>query len=63
MSFAVTLRAKKLARDVCLEVEGADVEFDDNMFDIDGGSTKTVHCRSEISPWLLKRRLIVRSLR
>jgi beta-mannosidase len=63
MSFAVTLRAKKLARDVCLEVEGADVEFDDNLFDIDGGSTKTVYCRSEISPWLLRRRLIVRSLR
>jgi beta-mannosidase len=63
MSFALTLRAKKLARDVSLEVEGADVEFDDNVFDIDGGSTRTVHCRSEISPWLLRRRLIVRSLR
>ena len=63
MSFAVTLRAKKLARDVCLEVEGADVEFDDNVFDIDGGSSKTVHCRSEIPLWLFRRRVIVCSQR
>jgi hypothetical protein len=63
MSFAVTLRAKKLARDVCLEVEGTDAEFDDNVFDIDGGSVKTVHCRSEIPLWLFRRRLIVCSQR
>jgi hypothetical protein len=62
-SFAVTLRAKNLARDVCLEVEGTDAEFDDNAFDIDGGSVKTVHCRSEISLWLFRRRLIVRAQR
>jgi beta-mannosidase len=62
-SFAVTLRAKNLARDVCLEVEGTDAEFDDNVFDIDGGSVKTVHCRSEISLWLFRRRLIVRAQR
>ena len=63
MSFAVTLRAKRLARDVRLEVEGTDVEFDDNVFDIDGGSVKTVHCRSEISLWLFRRRLNVCSQR
>jgi beta-mannosidase len=62
-SFAVTLRAKKLARDVRLEVEGTDVEFDDNVFDIDGGSVKTVHCRSEISLWLFRKRLNVSSQR
>jgi beta-mannosidase len=59
MSFAVTLRAKRLARDVRLEVEGTDVEFDDNVFDIDGGAVRTVHCRSEISLWLFRRRLTV----
>jgi beta-mannosidase len=63
MSFAVTLRTKKLARDVRLEVEGTDAEFDDNVFDIDGGSVKTVHCRSAISLWLFRRRLIVCSQR
>ena len=63
MSFVVSVRAKHLARDVSLEVEGADVEFDDNVFDIDGGSVKTVRCRSELSPWLFRRRLIVCSQR
>jgi beta-mannosidase len=63
MSFEITVRAKRLARNVCLDVEGSDLVFDDNAFDIDGGSQKIVHCRSALSPWFFRRKLAVRSLR
>ena len=63
MSYAVTVRARNIARGVRLEVEGTDVVFDDNVFDIDGGGARTVHCESDISPRRFRKSLRVGSLR
>jgi len=62
-SFDVTVRAKRIARYVRLDVKGSDAVFDDNVFDMDGGSVKKVHCASELSLRSLRKNLSVRSLR
>jgi beta-mannosidase len=62
-TYEVTVRARNLARGVRLEVEGTDAAFDDNDFDIDGGSAKTVRCFSALSPGLFRKKLEVRALR
>ncbi|HXX63492.1 MAG TPA: glycoside hydrolase family 2 protein, partial [Bacteroidota bacterium] len=59
----VTVRARRLARCVWLDVEGGDAFFDDNAFDLDPGTEKTVLCLTDLPPHLLKRNLRVRSLR
>lgn len=61
--FEVTLRARKLARYVRLEVKGSDVMFDDNVFDMDGGSVKTVRCESAHPLRSFRNNLVVLSAR
>ncbi len=62
-TYEVTVRARNLARGVRLEVEGTDVAFDDNDFDIDGGSAKTLMCVSDLSLRNFRNKLAVRTLR
>ncbi len=62
-SFEITLRAKNLARSVRLDVEGTEAEFDDNVFDVDGGTAKTVRCTTGISLLRLKKSLTASALR
>ncbi|HTY59347.1 MAG TPA: glycoside hydrolase family 2 protein, partial [Bacteroidota bacterium] len=61
-SFEIEVRAKGLARGVRLEIEGTDVLFDDNVFDMDGGTARTVRCTAEISPRRFRRNLTVRPI-
>jgi len=61
--FAVTVRARRLARAVRLEVDREDVMFDDNAFDLDGGAAKTVVCSTGLTIRALRRRLRVEALR
>ena len=61
--FAVTVHAGRLARGVRVEVEGESVLFDDNVFDLDGGTSKTVSCGSLLTFPEFRRRLRVGALR
>ncbi len=46
--FLLTLRAHNLARDVVVEIEGEEAQFEDNYVDIDAGSTKEIRFRSRL---------------
>ncbi len=46
--FLLRLRAKDLARDVVVEIEGEDARFEDNYVDIDAGTTKEIRFRSRL---------------
>jgi beta-mannosidase len=61
--FAVTVRSKRLARYVRLDVRASDAVFDDNVFDLDGGSERTVRCMSGLTARKFRKSLTVRSLR
>ena len=61
--FAVTVHARRLARGVRVDVEGEPVVFDDNVFDLDGRSSKTVMCTSRLTFREFRRRLRVTALR
>ncbi len=41
-AFAVTIGSPVFLKAVCLDMDGEDVFFDDNYFDLDGGGSKTV---------------------
>jgi beta-mannosidase len=60
-SFEIVVRAKNFARGVRLDVRGTDVVFDDNVFDMDAGTVKTVRCTSELPVRRFRRGLSVSS--
>ncbi len=60
--FALTIRASSFAKNVWAEVEGEDVVFDDNYFDIDAGRSKDIIFRSRNKISYLRRNLRVRWL-
>ncbi len=62
-SLEVVVTSDALARAVYLGVDGADVDFDDNFFDVDPGGRVTVRATAHgMSADELRRRLRVRSL-
>ncbi len=60
----VKLRTQRLARFIWLELDGYDVIFDDNLFDLPGGRTATVtfDAPDGLSPASIRERLRIRSL-
>jgi beta-mannosidase len=60
--FALTTRASSFAKNVYAVVEGEDIVFDDNYFDIDAGRSKEVIFRSRNKISYLRRNLRIRWL-
>ncbi len=53
----LNIKSNHFAKNVRVEIRGADVVFDDNYFDIDAGGTKVVRFRSRLTSFELKKRL------
>ncbi len=60
--FSLSLRSNAFVKNLRLEVNHSDAEFDDNYFDLDAGETKTVQVISELSEAQLWKRLRLRWL-
>lgn len=58
--FSVSLRSKTFVKNLRLEVEGENAEFDDNYFDVDAGETKMVRIVSRLSNIELRKKLRLR---
>jgi beta-mannosidase len=61
--FVVMLNAKKLVRDVFVEIQGEDAEFEDNFVDIDADTIKEIRFRSRSSSRDLSQRVHIEWLR
>ncbi len=62
IAYVVTLKSKTLIKNARIEMEGEDVEVDDNYFDVDAGISKRVRIVSQSSKELIRKRLRLRSL-
>jgi len=60
--YEVSITSRMLVRHVQVDTEGADVEIEDNYFDVDPGDTKTTRLFTDIPLDRLKRMLRIRSL-
>lgn len=60
--YSVTLSCKTLAKNVFLDIEGSNVHFSENYFDLLPGEIKTVFFDSVLSQEELTKRLSIRSL-
>jgi len=58
----VSITSRMLVRHVQVDTEGAEVEIEDNYFDVDPGDTKTTRLFTDIPLDRLKRMLRIRSL-
>jgi len=61
-SFVARLSARALARYVCIEVQGSDIVFEDNFFDLDPRRQKSVTFRCHESLSAVRRKIRVTSL-
>ena len=61
-SFLLTLTTNTFLKSACLEMEGEDVEVDDNYFDLDPGMPKKVRIVSRGTEDQVRQRLTLRSL-
>ncbi len=61
-TFMVRLKAKKLAKNVQLYLEGKDARFEDNFFDLTAGEERTIRYTGECSEKEFRRLLRIRSL-
>lgn len=60
--YRLTLRARRFAKNVSVEIVGEDVYWEDNFFDLDAGSTKTLQFTSAGSLRELRNRLRIRQV-
>jgi beta-mannosidase len=58
--FSISIRSNTFVKNLRLEVENEDAEFDDNYFDLDAGVTKTVKVISNLSETQLRKKLRLR---
>ena len=54
------VKADKFVKNLCLEVEGEDVVFDDNYFDLDAGGSKEIRFFSGLAVEELKKKITLR---
>lgn len=61
-TFMIKLKAKKLAKNVQLYLDGKDAGFEDNFFDLTAGEERSISCTCECSEKEFRRLLRIRSL-
>jgi beta-mannosidase len=61
-AYRIDIHADVFAKDVCVEIDGLEADFNDNYFDIDAGGSKTLHCTVSAEPESVIRNLRIRSL-
>jgi beta-mannosidase len=61
-TYSMIIRTTTFIKGVCIEIDGEDVEADDNYFDIDAGTSKNILIVSQCPEELVKKRITLRSL-
>jgi hypothetical protein len=61
-TYSMIIRATTFLKGVCIEIDGEDVEADDNYFEIDAGTSKNILIVSQCPEELVKKRITLRSL-
>lgn len=61
-TYSMTIRSATFLKGVYIEVEGEDIEVDDNYFDVDAGISKKVRIASQCPEVLVRERIKLRSL-
>jgi beta-mannosidase len=61
-TYTITIKSKTFVKGVCIEIEGEDVEVDDNYFDVDAGSSKKVRISSQCPEESVRTKIKLRSL-
>jgi beta-mannosidase len=61
-TYSMTISSTKFVKGTCIEIEGEDVEVDDNCFDVDAGISKRVRIASQCPEELVRKRITLRSL-
>jgi hypothetical protein len=61
-TYSMTISSRTFVRGVRIEIEGEDVETDDNCFDIDAGISKKIRIVSQCPEEMVRKRITLRSL-
>lgn len=59
---SMTISSTTFIKGACVEIEGEDIEVDDNYFDVDAGISKKVRIASQCPEDLVRKRIKLRSL-
>jgi beta-mannosidase len=61
-TYSMTISSTTFIKGACIEIEGEDIEVDDNYFDVDAGMSKKIQVTSRCPEELVRKRIKLRSL-
>ena len=61
-AYSMSIDSTTFLKSVCIEIEGEEVEVDDNYFDLDAGISKRIRIVSQCPEELVRKRITLRSL-
>ncbi|MDP1675284.1 MAG: glycoside hydrolase family 2 protein [Bacteroidota bacterium] len=62
-SYQISIQTDLFAKDIRIEIEGCDAEFNDNYFDMDAGALKIIQCKVPESEKRIEGKIVITSLR
>jgi beta-mannosidase len=62
-SYKISIKTDLFAKDIRIEIDGCDAEFNDNYFDLDTGALKIIHCTVPESVHSIEGRIAILSLK
>ena len=61
-TYQLSIQTDLFAKDIRIEIDGCDAEFNDNYFDMDAGALKIVQCKVPISIKNIENKIKIDSL-